>query len=98
MFERATPRPFHRNIEKESNVVGSRSLATSGSSNFEEAILKRTETQAIDYSLDGSAGPSHESRARHQVPNRHTVEPSARERALVSETAAHMADMHGRSR
>jgi hypothetical protein len=60
VFERATPRPFHRNIEKESNVVGSRSLATSGSSNFEEAILKRTETQAIDYSLDGSAGPSHE--------------------------------------
>jgi hypothetical protein len=38
VFERAIPRPFQRNIEEESNVARSRSLATSASSNLEEAI------------------------------------------------------------
>jgi hypothetical protein len=37
VFEQAIPRPFKRNIEKESNAARSRSLATSASS-FEEAI------------------------------------------------------------
>jgi hypothetical protein len=38
LFERATPRPFQRNIEKESNAARSRSLVMSTSSNFDEAI------------------------------------------------------------
>ena len=32
------------------------------------------------------------------IPNRHTFEPSARERALASEAAAQMADMRGQFR
>jgi hypothetical protein len=38
VLERATPRPFQRNIEKESNAARSRSTVLSASSNFEEAI------------------------------------------------------------
>jgi hypothetical protein len=38
VFERAILRPFLRNIEKESNAARSRFLATSASSNLEEAI------------------------------------------------------------
>jgi hypothetical protein len=38
VFERAIPRPFLRNIEKESNAARSRVLTTSASSNLEEAI------------------------------------------------------------
>ena len=38
--------------------------------------------------------PSHEIESEtSNIPNRHTVEPSARERGLASEAAAEMADM-----
>ena len=43
--------------------------------------------------------PSHEiERETSNIPNRSTVEPSARERALASEAAAQMADMRGQFR
>jgi hypothetical protein len=38
VFERAIPRPFLRNIEKENNAVRSRFLTTSESSNLEKII------------------------------------------------------------
>ena len=43
--------------------------------------------------------PSHEIESEtSNIPNRRTVEPSARERALASEAAAQMADMRGQFR
>jgi hypothetical protein len=43
--------------------------------------------------------PSHQIESEtSNIPNRHTFEPSARERALASKAAAQMADMRGQFR